>query len=176
MFWHVSITHILKIQKFSLGMLSFKQKIFPLLYPPLENSTTCTTIIKAFIALWNLFSLFSSKRWAWQHWWTFLSKNLLNFVSPAWKLKNLYYHNKGLYCNLKSVSFFSSKRWEWQYCWTFLSKNLLNFVSPAWKLKNLYYHNKGLHCNLKSVFSFQFKTRGMAVLLDNKTHFVVVDP
>jgi hypothetical protein len=42
-FWHLPINPILKIQ-FSLSMLILRAKIFLILYPPFENSTTCIAI------------------------------------------------------------------------------------------------------------------------------------
>ena len=52
-FWHLPITPILKIQQFSFGYVDFRQKIFPILYSPLEKLTTRITILSMVKNIWT---------------------------------------------------------------------------------------------------------------------------
>ena len=52
-FWQLATTPILKIQWLPLGKLIHRQKSFLFCTPPLENSTTCITIIPTFKEFWN---------------------------------------------------------------------------------------------------------------------------
>ena len=49
--WQLDMNPKLKIQPFSLGMLILMQKVFLILYPPFENSTTRIAQLHTFIEL-----------------------------------------------------------------------------------------------------------------------------
>ena len=70
-FWQLATTPILKIQSFPLGMVIFRQKIFPILYSPLEkfDNPYCHSAqwgsrprVKANIYLCHVLSKFSPSR------------------------------------------------------------------------------------------------------------------